>query len=198
MEVERWKWCLGLVVFLLWPFTATATVVVHLGLEEMSQASDVIAHAAVKSVEVIAPSPGVLLTRITFHARDVVRGEGDFHSGDLTVVVIGGRGADREVRIPGMPTFRVGEEVLIFLERTDHGHAFTGLSQGVFRIHFEPMTGAPVASRSIRGLGLVNLDPGGKMRWMHAPSPVVNHPLAHLRSEIRWHLRSLDTEEVSP
>ena len=76
-----------LVVLLLWPAPGAATVVVHLGLEEMTHASDVIAHAQVKSVEVIAPTEGVLLTRVTFHARDVLRGKEDFQTDELVVQV---------------------------------------------------------------------------------------------------------------
>ena len=194
MSVSRWNWWFVLAVFVLWPLSSGATVVVHVGLEEMSQASHVIVHAQVKSVEIIAPQEGVLMTRVTFQARDVIRGQKDFEEGELTVQVLGGRGMDREVRIPGMPTFRVGEEVLVFLERTSQGHAFTGLSQGVFRIHEEAMTGQRVASRTIRGLGLVDLDANEGMQWAHSPTPVVNHPLSNLLAEIRFHLKA---EEVS-
>jgi hypothetical protein len=80
------------------------------------------------------------------------------------------------MRIPGMPRFAPGDEVVIFLEALPRGgFAITGLAQGVFRV--EPSGGL---TRDLRGLGLV--DRSGL--HVHAPL-VVPTTLAELRSRLR-------------
>ena len=52
-----------------------------------------------------------------------------------TLRLIGGTGKDGVVlKIPGMPQFRTGEDVVLFLEKTPTGHIPCGLGQGVFHV----------------------------------------------------------------
>jgi hypothetical protein len=56
----------------------------------------------------------------------------------LRVRLAGGRMNHTEVRIEGVPTFAVGEETILFVEKTSAGdYGVTSWAQGTFRIHRE-------------------------------------------------------------
>jgi hypothetical protein len=56
----------------------------------------------------------------------------------LRVRLPGGRVNHTEVRIEGVPTFTIGEETVLFVEKTSAGdYGVTGWAQGTFRIHRE-------------------------------------------------------------
>lgn len=79
---------------------------------------------------------------VTVHAVEHLKGV----RGTSTLFrVPGGRVGDRLMVMPGVPTFREGDLVMLFLKGT--GPAIphpVGLAQGVFRIVTDPRSGAPV------------------------------------------------------
>lgn len=188
MNGDRWKWLIAWLLVVLWPATAAATVLIHVGLDELIDVSDVIAHVDVESVEFISPREGVIKTRTTFRARDVLLGSEDFDGDRIVVEVVGGEWGDLVGHIAGMPRFRAGQETLLFLERTSTGHIFTGLGQGVFRVRRDGESGEALVTRKLNGVGLVDRDSRGALEWQHSPAPVVDHPLVHLLSIIHAHL----------
>ena len=194
MDGDRWNWRLALLLVVLWPASASATVVIHVGLDELTEISHVIAHVDVESVEFVQPRPGVIKTRPTFRAREILRGAEDFDGELLVVEVGGGEWGDLRSHIPGMPRFRAGQEVLLFLERTSGGHIFTGLGQGVFRLRRDPASGEALATRRLNGVGLVDRDATGASAIRHSSAPVVDHPLHHLMSIISSHLEDLGSD----
>ncbi len=197
MSPSRWRWIGLWLLVLLWPSAASATVLIHVGLDELIDISDVIAHVNVESVEYFSPQEGVIKTRTTFRAREILEGAEDFDGDRLVVEVIGGEWGDLVGHIAGMPRFREGQEVLLFLERTSIGHIFTGLGQGVFRIRRDGESGEALVTRKLNGVGLVDRDSPGGSAWQHSPSPVVDHPLEHLMSIIEAHQGDLNSTRRS-
>ena len=72
-------------------------------------------------------------TEIRFQIMEVYFGEN--LPAELVLSLPGGKVGDKELLIPGMPTFRKGENLVLLLERAPAGNlTFTGLYQGVFRL----------------------------------------------------------------
>jgi hypothetical protein len=57
----------------------------------------------------------------------------------LRVRLPGGRVNHTAVKIEGVPSFAIGEETILFVEKTSAGdYGITGWAQGTFRVHREP------------------------------------------------------------
>ncbi|NUN14221.1 MAG: hypothetical protein HUU55_11355 [Myxococcales bacterium] len=169
------------------PTSSLATVVLQVGIDEMTHTSQVILHATVESVETVTlpDRPGAVFTDVTFVGLEALKGSALLVNNRLTVRVIGGKTENYEVRIPGMPLFRSGEEVVVFLEKTEDSFAFCGLGQGVFRVETDGLTGEKVVTRNTGGLGFATFDHQGRFEMSDAPRPLRNLPLAMLLEEIR-------------
>ena len=99
-------------------------------------------------------------------------------------------------RVPGTPTFRAGEEVILFLEKNTTDFAVCGLQQGVFRVSHS--TEGPVVSRDLSGAAYAQFHQDGAYEFMHdAPHGVKGLPLAQLKAEINLHLVE-QGKEVQP
>ena len=141
--------------------TAPATVVLKLNLVRMVTDADRIFTGTVSAVEDVTLSvPGgttIPATSITFDVSDVVKGS---IGQTLNIRQYGRIHPDPETgaiaRIPGLPIFRMGEEVTLFL-RSDSQLGLTspvGLFQGAFRIVIDPATERKVAVNGIQNAGL--------------------------------------------
>jgi hypothetical protein len=130
---------------------AMATTVVRASFEDLAQVSDVVLHGVVRAVDdELATSPtGPFRTAVEIEVLAVLKGAG---RSTLRLELPGGRAGNRVMRIPGMPHFAPGDEIVIFLEALPRGgFAITGLAQGLFRV--DPSGGL---TRDLRGLGLVD------------------------------------------
>lgn len=181
------------------PNPSLATVVLQVGIDEMTHTSQVVLHATVESVETVTlvDRPGAVFTDVTFVGHDALKGSAFLVNNRLTVRLIGGKAENYEIRIPGMPLFRAGEEVVVFLEKTEDSFAFCGLGQGVFRVETDVRTGDKVVSRNTGGLGFATFNHAGRFEMSDAPRPLRNLPLAMLLEEIRIYVdRERDTTPV--
>ena len=167
---------------------AQATVVLRVGLEEMTHASDVVFQGQVEAVDVLTPSDGPITTRITLRAHTILKGADQFEDGLLQIHLLGGRGPDHEIRVPGMPQFAKGEKVVLFLEKTRDDFALTGLQQGVFRIQTDPKMGEALVSRNISGIVLATFDDKGRFSIVDSASQLEGYPLLTLLDEVRFYL----------
>ena len=94
-----------------------------------------------------------------------------------TMRLLGGTGADGiTMKIPGMPVFVPGEEVVLFLERTSMGHIPCGLGQGVYRVLYTP-AGDTWVRQSAGDAHLVERGPEGHLRAAHKPLAASALPL---------------------
>lgn len=125
---------------------ATASVVTYMDTPTLVRLSPVIVRGTVSSVEsILAGEDATLLTEVQLSVSEVFRGSTD---GDvISVRVLGGRFGVREARVYGTPTFRVGEELVLFARPTKAGWlTVTGLFQG--KISIERSGGARFAVRA--------------------------------------------------
>lgn len=115
---------------------AFATTVVKLELEELVKLSDVIVVADVRSVESFVDE-GRVHTRIRLEVAERWKGS---PGETVEIVHLGGRTEKLATVVHGMPAFRQGERVLVFLEKPKgHPHyVVTGLSQGKFSLQMLP------------------------------------------------------------
>ncbi|GMV41266.1 MAG: hypothetical protein AMXMBFR64_29820 [Myxococcales bacterium] len=176
-----------LLMLLLLAAPARATVVLEVGLDDMSRTSDVIFHGVVTRTDVVAVGGDAtrLVTDVTFSLTEVLKGRALVPEPSFTLRLIGGQRGGLELRIPGMPRFSEGDEVVMFLERTEGGFAITGLSQGRFEVRVDAETGERVVDRSLGSVGVARFGAGGEFEMTEAPASLVRYPLANLLDEVR-------------
>lgn len=146
-------------------------------------------------------SEWVVRARVTALAPVDLRAEGDSIYTDVTLAIeavyrgkevprtyvlriMGGTGKDGlALAVPGMPRFAVGDEAVLFLERTGKGHVPCGLGQGVWRISAGPL-GYPVVHRDLRELALMKRGADGALVPSADRGPAPIKLLASLVAEI--------------
>ncbi|MGM0574754.1 MAG: hypothetical protein ACQEXJ_07615 [Myxococcota bacterium] len=142
---------------------AAATTVVQVDVPTMTRTSEWVVRAHVERVEPVdlRGRGGSLATDVTLVVRDVYRGR-DVPS-RYVLRLPGGEGADgMTMRVPGMPRFARGEDVVLFLERTPTGHVPCGLGQGVWRVVTDA-TGRTWVRQSPSGVHVVRRDDRGRL-----------------------------------
>jgi hypothetical protein len=129
--VERLFLALGLCTLL--AANAHATVVPAVGLDRMVSESELIVRGTVSDVEPRwSDEDSTIYTYVTFDQVDVIAGE---HAGPLTLRFEGGQIGDHRVEVDGMPTFRKGEEEILFVRGGQRGSSpVVGLFQGRFKV----------------------------------------------------------------
>ena len=180
-----------LMSILILPPAAQATVVMEVGLEEMTHASAVVFHGVVEHVQVVEPAdrPGAIHTEVRFRASEILKGAPHFDQSLLTISLLGGTLHGQTLHIPGMPEFATGMETVVFLEKTSAGFALTGLHQGLFVIDDAPEgTGERVVSQLPSGATLARHGPKGRF-ILGASAPLTrHHPLQAFLKEVRHHI----------
>ncbi|MFO0748718.1 MAG: hypothetical protein U1F43_24105 [Myxococcota bacterium] len=163
---------------------ARATTVLKVDVPEMTRTSEWVVRARVLQVESVdlRPQGEGLYTDVSLAIDEVYRGT----AVPTTYVLrmMGGVGKDgMALTIPGMPRFAVGEEVVLFLEKTAMGHVPCGLGQGVWRV-LRPPVGPPVVQQSTAGLNVMARNDKGVLTTIEGQT-VVARTLADLGAEIR-------------
>ncbi len=136
------------------PFDARATTLVYDNDGELAEQSEAVVLGKVVDVgsEYVPETHGVR-TRVRIRVDTVVAGRADGNSVELTE--LGGEVAELSEKVFGVPSYRVGERVLVFLQRDRHGRLHTtGLSAGKYTVQANP-GGAWVARRDYRGASLL-------------------------------------------
>jgi hypothetical protein len=118
---------------------ATATTLARMSVAQMSHA----AHAIVRARCVensVGWDAGEIWTFTSFEVQEVWQGSAPAR---ITVRLLGGRVGNLTSSVAGVPRFRSGEEVVLFLERTPRGDfSVVSWEQGTFRIRRETVTGS--------------------------------------------------------
>jgi hypothetical protein len=122
------------------PLAARATTLLRMSLAQMSQTANLIVRAQCTGGRTEWDG-GEIWTLTTFRAEEIWRGA--MAAPQFRVRLIGGRAGNFTSSVSGVPRFRPGEEVVLFLEKTGRGD-FTVVSweQGTFRIGRDGATGA--------------------------------------------------------
>lgn len=140
---------LMLLTLVLAPGTAPATTVLRVPIDEMARSVDLIVRGVVEDVTVREAGDKArrIETHVTLKVGKVLKGHA---SGPyLTIRLFGGRIGDRSIFLPGMPGFRVGEDVVLFLEHTSEGFKPAGLSLGKFTVERDADSGLVRARRYV-------------------------------------------------
>lgn len=168
-------------------FVATAaqsTTVLKVELDDLTLTSQWVVRAVVLDVAPVdlREKGKGLFTDVELLVREVYRGTKV--PARYTLRLLGGRGADGvTMKIPGMPTFKPGEELVLFLEPTAMGHIPCGLGQGVWRVLTTP-SGEPWVQQAVSGLHLVTRGRDGRLREVPPVLMTDARPLADLVYDI--------------
>lgn len=114
--------------------TAYATTVLKMSLKDLARKSDAVVMARVEDQVARYDVDKEIYTYITLKVLDPVKG---YHKDDLiTIRQLGGQVDNIASIVPGMPTFKKGEEVVVFLSQKDRaGYPWImGLQQGKYSI----------------------------------------------------------------
>jgi hypothetical protein len=138
---------------------AVATTVQKMSLRDLAKKSDAIVLASVEDQSARYDSRKEIFTYITLRVLEPVKGpkKGDV----ITIRELGGTVGNIASIVPGTPSFKVGEEVVIFLTGKDTaGYPWVmGLEQGKYSVTTDER-GEKHVRNEIGGLTVVS--PGGK------------------------------------
>ncbi len=129
-------WCAALSLVV--AGVASATTLVRMSVAQMSHAAQAIVRARCLE-ESTGWDAGEIWTFTSFDVQEVWQGSAP---AQIKVRLLGGRVGNLTSSVSGVPRFRSGEEVVLFLERTPRGDfSVVSWEQGTFRIHREAATG---------------------------------------------------------
>lgn len=175
---------------------ADAMTVLYGPLPDLIRASELVLHGKVIDVQVNdrrKEGRGVW-TEFTLSVIDVWKGDRKAVGPVFRWSHIGGSTKDgMTLHVPGMPTFVVGEETVVLLERHSEGHVLTGATQGKFMVKADKK-GLKFASRSFGGVNLVRREVNGRLTTVGGangahghmlPPPEAPQPIGALRAAVR-------------
>ena len=141
---------------------AHATVMVPIPLEDMVRDAAVIVHARVIRSGSRLSLDGDATPHTVTQLQVIEWLAGDASSTQITIDELGGTFGDRGMTITGTPTFRAGEEVVLFLRSTPDGLRTLGMVQGQFVVQRGVPGTADVVVRDTSEVGLATWE-GGPM-----------------------------------
>lgn len=170
---------------------AHATTVLKVDVKDMTAIAEWVVRARVVAVDnVVATEDGRgPFTDVRVAVDEVYHGptvaSGDKPPRELVMRLMGGKmDGGLAMKVPGMPRFTVGDEAVLFLERTGQGFIPCGLEQGVWRVLKGPF-GYEVVQQTVLDLNLVVRTPDGKLvPDAHGPQRA-SRLLSSLVAEIR-------------
>lgn len=171
----------ALVMTLLVIGPAVATTVLRFTLEELCDRAELIVHGKCTATAARETPDGVV-TDVTIEVTSALKGKPPV---TFTFTAYGGQTDTRGTFIAGAPTFEVGEELLVFLDRqNDRGFRLAiGMAQGKYTVREED--GRKLATRNLAGLRFV--DPATN-EVSEADEPEQAVPLEDLLKTIKGHV----------
>ncbi len=126
-----WRLALVLSVVLAAVTQASPTTFVKVSLEQLSSAARLIVRARCQG-SIVSAVKGEIWTITSFEVREVWKGNAP---AVVRVRLLGGRTAEMTSHVEGVPRFRSGEDVVLFLAPLRRGnYSVAGWAQGTFRI----------------------------------------------------------------
>ena len=161
---------------------APATTLLRMSLEQMTQAAAVIVRAQCLENST-GWDAGEIWTFTSFDVQEIWSGSAP---NEITVRLLGGRVAGVTSTVSGVPRFRPGEEVVLFLEPTPRGDfSIVSWQQGTFRIRRDAPSGAENVTQDTAAFA--TFDPAA--RQFHAAG-IRNLPLGAFRAQVAAALRA--------
>ncbi len=171
-----------LLAILLAAAAAPATTLLRMSLGKLSQAAAVIVRAHCLG-NFTAWEGGEIWTFTSFDVQEVWSGSAP---NKITVRLLGGRVADVTSTVSGVPRFRPGEEVVLFLEPTPRGDfSIVSWQQGAFRIRRASHLAEETVTQDTAAFA--TFDP--TTRQFHAAG-IRDLPLATFRAQVAAALRA--------
>ena len=132
---------------------ANATQVMHLDTRGLTrESSDIVIGTVGVQQAHWNDAHTMIVTDVTIQVSQSLKGAA---TTELKLTQIGGEVDGMRYSVPGTPTFRTGEEVLVFAWRDRTGRPqVDGLAQGKFEIDRDPASGARVVQRAVPGLAI--------------------------------------------
>jgi hypothetical protein len=127
--------------------TASATTLERMSVAKMTQAAQLVVQA-----QCVANSTGwdggEIWTFTSFTVEDSWKGAPSGAAQQLTVRLLGGSVGNLSSTVSGVPRFRPGEEVILFLQSTARGdYSIVSWVQGTFRIRRDARSGAEIVAQ---------------------------------------------------
>lgn len=155
---------------------ATAATLAHMSVADMTHASSLILRARCLGNSTRWDS-GEIWTFTSFAPVDVWKGSA--HS-TITVRLLGGRAGNITSNVSGVPRFRTGEDVVLFLQRAANGnYSVVSWVQGTFRIGHD--RGAALEIVTQDSAALDTFDPATRQ---FKPSGIRGFSLHALRAQV--------------
>lgn len=169
------------------PTVTSASTVLKVDVSEMTRISPWVVRArvtAVASVDLRKRGESIY-TDVTLAIDEFYKGP-DAGAPKTTVMRLpGGLGDDgMALTVPGMPTFKVGDDVVLFLEMTGLGPVPCGMEQGVWRV-YRGALGYLMVTQSTARVSLVERDKDGRLVPSHDRPVVATKLLDQLKAEVR-------------
>jgi len=172
---------------------ASATTVMKFSMKDLAVKSSAVVVGRVEDVVARYDTNKEIYTYITIRVSDSVKGS---HKDDvITIRQLGGVVDHIASVVPGMPTFKKGEEVVVFLSQKDkEGYPWVmGLQQGKYTIS-EDQNGTKRVRNELQGTSLI--DASGKA--VDGSKMASDQPLQAFLAGIRTDLDAAGKMQVDP
>jgi hypothetical protein len=161
---------------ILFAHQATATTLARLTLPQLTSSATIVARARCMRSR-SAWRNGEIWTVTSFRAVEIWKGG---LPARFQVWMIGGRSGQFTSYVPGVPRFRPGDEVVLFLEPTRGGMlSITAWGEGTFRIRRDPLSGEARVAQDTAAMPV--FDPLTKRFVM---SGICDWPLEKLKNRV--------------
>lgn len=178
-RVKHHEFFLLFTAFVMCP-AVEATTFARMTIAEMSRAAPVIVRAKCVANKVDWDE-GEIWTFTTFEVEEAWRGLTAAPApAQITVRLLGGKLGDVTSTVSGVPRFRPGEDVVLFLQSAPRGNfSIVSWEQGTFRIHRDPRTNEEVLTQDTASVP--TLDPATRQ---FVPTGIRNQPVPTLRAQV--------------
>ena len=135
---------------------AGASMAVEMSLEDMAvQSREIILGEVKDKVSFWGEDQKKIFTRISIEVSEVIKGVSI--EKNLEIVQPGGEIGNIGMKVQGLANFNIGEETLLFLQKSKGDYTVVGLAQGKISIKTEIGTGKKIAERGKTDLMVQNM-----------------------------------------
>ena len=133
--------------------TASATTLERMSVAKMTQSAQLVVRAQCVANSA-AWDGGEIWTFTSFEVEDAWKGAPAGAAQQVVVRLLGGSVGNLSSTVSGVPRFRPGEEVILFLQPTARGDfSIVSWVQGTFRIHRDTRSGAEIVVQDTAAFG---------------------------------------------